>query len=143
MKMPEYWTGNGVHVYEFDKCITALKQRHEDQEKRIEYLEKENKELKDNNYKDSQLQKMKDRLNRMVKEYNRGFSISDDEQKAIDEWKAKHEAEVHGAVTFDQRLKLSGVCGGNYMYKFVPTSIGTSGIIECSCGAKFEFQKIG
>lgn len=38
--MSEYWNGNGIHVYDFDKCIAALKQRHEDQEKRIEYLEK-------------------------------------------------------------------------------------------------------
>ena len=26
---------------------------------------------------------------------------------------------------------------------FVPTSIGTSGVIKCSCGAEFEFQEIG
>lgn len=141
--MSEYWKSNGIHVYDFDKCIAALKQRHDDQEKRIEYLEKENKELKDNNYKDSQLKEMKDRLDRMTKEYNRGFPISEDEQKMIDDWKVKHEAEVHGAITFDQRLKRSGVCGGNYIYKFVPTNIGTSGIIECSCRARFEFRKIG
>ena len=46
--MSEYGKGNGIHVYDFDKCIAALRQRHDDQEKRIEYLEKENKEL---NYK--------------------------------------------------------------------------------------------
>ena len=43
--MSEYGKGNGIHVYDFDKCIAALRQRHDDQEKRIEYLEKENKEL--------------------------------------------------------------------------------------------------
>lgn len=129
--MSEYWKSNGVHVYDFDKCIAALKQRYKDQENRIKYLEKENKELKYNNYKDAQLQKMKEKLDHMIIAYYRGFPISEDEQKAIDEWKREHETESHET------------CGGNYIYKFVPTSIGVSGIIECRCGAKFEFQEIG
>lgn len=141
--MSEYGKGNGIHVYDFDKCIAALRQRHDDQEKRIEYLEKENKELKDDNYKDKQLQEIQDKLNRMTKEYNRGFPISEDEQKAIDEWKVKHKAEVHSAITSNHRSEFECVCGGNYLYQFIPTSIGVAGVITCSCGAKFEFQHIG
>lgn len=33
--------------------------------------------------------------------------------------------------------------GGRYEYIFVPTGLGISGTVVCSCGAKFEFQKIG
>lgn len=139
--MSEYWNGNGIHVYDFDKCIAALKQRHDDQEKRIEYLKKENKELKNNNYKDSQLQEMKDRLDLMTKEYNRGFPISEDEQKAIDNWKEKHEAEIHGVNTAYKRLSRGGVIGGEYQYVFTPTSIGVIGTIKCKdCGGYFTFQ---
>ena len=101
------------------------------------------KELKDNNYKDKQLQEMQDRLDRMTKEYNRGFPISEDEQKVIDEWKVKHKAEVHSATTSNYRSEFECVCGGNYLYQFIPTSIGVAGVITCSCGAKFEFQHIG
>lgn len=116
--MSEYGKGNGIHVYDFDKCIAALRQRHDDQE-------------------------IQDKLNRMTKEYNRGFPISEDEQKAIDKWKVKHKAEVHSAVTSNHRSEFECVCGGNYLYQFIPTSIGVAGVITCSCGAKFEFQHIG
>lgn len=109
----------------------------------IEYLQKENKELKDNNYKDSQLKEMKDRFDRMTKEYNRGFPISEDEQKAIDNWKEKHEAEIHGVNTAYKRLSRGGIIGGEYQYVFIPTSIGVIDTIKCGdCGEEFTFQNL-
>jgi hypothetical protein len=74
--------------------------------------------------------------------YYRGFPISKDEQDAIEAWKIQHDLEVHKLDTLSKRMKVSGVSGGRYTYHFLPTSIGVSGTIECSCGAKFEFQKI-
>ena len=32
--------------------------------------------------------------------------------------------------------------GGKYIYKFVPTSIGTIGKVVCSCGEEFTFQDL-
>ena len=55
----------------------------------------------------------------------------------------KHDAKVHGWTDNKMRMKAEGVSGGRYSYRFVPTSLGTSGVIRCHCGAKFEFQKIG
>lgn len=140
--MGKYWTG-GITVYDFDQCIASLKQRNEDQISRIKYLEEENKRIKDELYKDNELAKMKDALECMKKDYWRGFPISEDEKKSIDKWKEKHEAEVHGAITLGQKLKRGGCIGGNYSYCFIPTSIGVSGKIKCSCGAEFEFCEIG
>lgn len=54
----------------------------------------------------------------------------------------KHEAEAHGIVTDDQRMKLHGCIGGNYSYIFIPTSIGIIGEIQCSCGEKFTFCEL-
>ena len=51
--------------------------------------------------------------------------------------------EVHGWTTDRMRMKAEGCCGGRYSYKFVPTSLGVSGVIRCHCGAEFEFQEIG
>jgi predicted nuclease with TOPRIM domain len=144
--MSEYITGfNGevVVVYDFDKCIKALQCRNSDNEKRIKYLKEENSKLKEEYNKDEEIQKMQERLDEMQKDYWRGFPISEEEQNAIEEWKKKHDIEVHGLTTSRMRMKAEGCIGGRYIYKFVPTSIGISGKIICHCGAEFEFQEIG
>lgn len=65
-----------------------------------------------------------------------------DKQKAIQEWQEKHDTEVHGLKTLEDRLHAGGLIGGRYTYHFVPTSIGISGTIQCSCGEEFEFCKL-
>lgn len=64
------------------------------------------------------------------------FDITEDEQKAIDEWVEKHTQEKHNGNTY------SGAIGGRYTYEFTPTSIGTIGIIKCSCGDEFIFKNL-
>ena len=136
-------TGEFTQVYELEKCLRAIRVRNSDNERHIKYLEEENKKLKENNYKDEELSKMKQQLDEMQKDYWRGFPISKDEENAIEEWKKKHDEDVHGLTTNNLRMKAEGVSGGRYSYHFVPTALGTSGVIKCSCGAKFEFQEIG
>ena len=143
--MSEYSTnfnGEWLHVPDLNDCLKAIKCRNDDNEKRIKYLEEENKRLKDEAYKDIELNNMKEQLDNMKKDYWRGFPISEQEQEAIEKWKKKHDEEVHGFTTVKLRLKAGGCCGGRYTYRFVPTSIGISGKIICSCGAEFEFQGI-
>lgn len=135
-------SGEFTQVYELEKCLRAIRVRNRDNENRIKYLEEENKKLKENNYKDEELSKMKQQLDKMQKDYWRGFPISEDEEKSIEEWKKKHDEEVHG-YTKEMRMKAEGVSGGRYSYLFCPTALGTSGVIRCNCGAKFEFQEIG
>ena len=136
-------TGEFTQVYELEKCLRAIRVRNSDNERHIKYLEEENKKLKENNYKDEELSKMKQQLDEMQKDYWRGFPISKDEENAIEEWKKKHDEDVHGLTTNNLRMKAEGVSDGRYSYHFVPTALGTSGVIKCSCGAKFEFQEIG
>lgn len=109
-------------------------------EQRIKYLEGENKRLKDEQYKDSEMQRMKAELKEAKEDLYRGFSISKEEEEKIREWELKHDAEVHGLKTMKQRLRAEGCCGGRRTYKFVPTSLGTLGEVVCSCGEKFTFQ---
>lgn len=138
-----YYNGERTHVYELEDCLRAIECRNANNEKRIKYLEEENKKLKENNYKDNELSKMKSQLYEMQKDYWHGFPISEDEEKSIEKWKKKHDEEVHGLTNNHLRMKADGCCGGRYSYRFIPTSFGTSGIIRCSCGAEFEFQEIG
>lgn len=138
-----YYEGKYTHVYELDDCVRAILCRNKNNEDKIKRLEEENKKLKEEVWKDEELSNMKERLEKMRKDYYRGFPITESEEKAIKEWQKKHEEEVHGLTTDKMKLKAQGVCGGRYSYHFVPTSIGTSGVIRCSCGAEFEFQEIG
>ena len=135
-------TGEFCTVYELDDALRAIRVRNMKDQERIRYLEEENKKLKDNLYKDEELSSMENELNKMKSEYYRGFPISEDEENKINEWIENHEREVHGIKTYADKLASHGCCGGRYTYEFVPTSIGTIGIVKCSCGAEFTFQNM-
>lgn len=111
-------------------------------EKRIKYLGEENKKLKDEHYKDSEMQRMEAELKKAKEDLYRGFPISEEEEKRIKEWQDKHDAEVHGLKTLKERVHADGCIGGKYSYKFVSTSIGVVGTVKCNCGAKFTFQDL-
>lgn len=106
----------------------------------IKRLEEENKKLKTEAYKDSELAEMKEKYESMKKDLMRGFPISEKEEKRIEEWKKKHDKEVHGITTLDQRLRAGGCIGGRYKYTFITTSIGIIGSIKCNCGEEYTFQ---
>lgn len=105
-------------------------------------LNEENCRLKNENYKNEELSGMRRQLEKMQKDYYRGFPISEEEQKSIREWMDKHDEEVHNCRTLKDKLRRGGCVGGTYKYEFVPTSIGTVGTVKCSCGAEFTFQDI-
>ena len=125
-------TGKIQTVYKLEDCLSAIRIRNDSNEKRIKRLEEEIKRLKEDHYKDKELSEMKTNLDNIQKDYYRGFPISEDEQKAINDWKKKHNKKAHG---------INGHIG-NYTYEFVPTSIGIIGTIKCSCGKNFVFQNI-
>ena len=133
--------GEYMEVETVEKCIKMLQYRFTDQKKTIERLWNQIKELTDSQYKDKKLQEMKAELEKMQREYNRGFSITDDEWKAIETWKEKHDREAHGLTECDERV--SGAIGGRYIFEFIPTTIGIIGTIKCgSCGEKFTFREL-
>lgn len=143
----EYYTGyEGKHtrVYKTEDAVRAILCRDRDNLNKIELLEEENKKLKDEVWKDEELQKMKTELEELRADYHRGFPITEAEQEAIRAWCDKHDEEVHGLNTDHKKLKAGGSIGGRYSYHFVPTSIGTSGVVRCGkCGAEFEFCELG
>ena len=78
-----------------DECLDRIKAINENNRLRIECLEKENQFLREKYNKDEEVKKMQQELDVMKKDLRRGFSISEREQKAIKEWKEKHDTEVH------------------------------------------------
>ena len=147
MKDTTYYThykGEYIQVLPVEECVKSILSRIESYEDTIERLKEENKKLKDEVWKDEELQDMKEQLDKMKAKYYRGFPISKQEEIAIKEWKEKHEEEVHGLKTSLQRVKAQGVSGGRYVYHFYPTAIGCAGIVKCNaCGEEFEFSHIG
>ena len=125
-----------------EEALDAIKREFNAQNARIIYLQNQNKKLKEEHYKDTELKEMQEELERVKADMYRGFPISEEEEKRIKEWQDKHDAEVHGLKTLKERVHAGGCIGGRYTYYFVPTSIGVVGSIKCNCGAEFIFQDL-
>ena len=133
--------GKYIEVEPVDKCMKMLQYRFDGKNRTINNLRNQIKELTDSQYKEKELQKMKAELEKMQREYNRGFPITDDEWKAIETWKEKHDREVHGLTECNERV--GGAIGGRYTFEFIPTTIGIIGTIKCGdCGEKFTFREL-
>ena len=112
----------------------------ESREYENKYLKEENKKLKDEAYKDTELAEMKKQLDAARADLRRGFGISEEEDKKIKEWQQKHEEEVHGVKP--GKILYRGAAGGGYTYEFYPTGIGTFVTVKCDCGAKFNLEQL-
>ncbi|RHS76910.1 hypothetical protein DW953_04800 [Ruminococcus sp. AM45-2] len=129
-------------MHDVTQTLDAIKREFDSQNARIIYLQNQNKKLKEEHYKDTELQKMKEELERVRADMYRGFPISAEQEQRIKEWQDKHDAEVHGLKTLKERVHAGGCIGGRYSYEFVSTSIGVIGTAKCNCGAKFTFQDL-
>ena len=115
-----------TEVHPLDESLNSLKERFNDLVESNQSLQEKLKEIKDEKWADKRLQEMNEELEKMRREYYRGFPIRDEEQKKIDEWLVNHH-------------HYGGAIGGTRTYEFSPTSIGTIGKIKCMCGEEFTF----
>ena len=129
-------------IGDLDRYFKSIKNTVETKDKRIEYLEKENKKLKDEAYKDNELKAMQKQLERMKADYRRGFPMTEAEEKAIEKWHKEHNAKVHKLKTEEDRIRASGCCGGGLTYCYIPCALGVLGYVKCHCGAEFTFSDI-
>lgn len=115
--------------YQSQNIVNDLLKRLRQLELSVEILKKENAELKSEHYKDEQLSNMKDKLNRMEKDYYRGFPISEEEEAQINKFQDKYR-------------KYYGAIGGAFTYKFTPTSIGVIGEVIAPNSESFVFKDL-
>lgn len=115
---------------ELQRCINHMK-------KRIEYLEDELKKVQDEKFADETIQKLQEENKTLKEDYYRGFPISEKEDKKIKEWMDKWMDDHNYGI------KNMGAIGGGFTYKFIPTSIGTAGVVIAPNGDEFQFQEIG
>lgn len=105
----------------------GLKKRYEE----IARLREENKRLREEAYKDSELQMMKSKCEAMQEELNRGFPITEDEDTKIREWIEKH---------LTKRHKL--IVNGRFKYEFQDFAEVSVGSVVCTeCGESFTFRQ--
>ena len=99
------------------------------------YLTKEIEKVKSEKYADEELSKLKSEYDKMKSDYYRGFPISEEEDKNINEWIKKQQEKNPGS---------GGTAGGRFTYRFTPTGLGTVGtIIDGFTGDEFTFQELG
>ena len=102
---------------------------------RNNYLTKEIEKVKSEKYADEELSKLKSKYDKMKSDYYRGFPISEEEDKNINEWIKKQQEKNPGS---------GGTAGGRFTYRFTPTGLGTVGtIIDGFTGDEFTFQELG
>lgn len=92
----------------------------------------ENKELIENEIIQDLIKEL-DEVNQKFWKRNR-FSLSDNQEDKIKLWEETHECKNRG--------KHHGAIGGQYTYKFTPTSIGTFCEVKCSCGETIDVSEI-
>lgn len=113
----------------FDELIESLKQKYKRLEIINENLREENEQHRNKTYEIGYVSKLREENKRLKEDYYRGFPISKEEKESIDKWTTEH---------YKTCNRISG-CS----YHFYPTELGVAGVVQCSCGAKFEFQEIG
>ena len=99
-----------------------------------DYLRNELERVKSDKFKDEELSKMKADYEKMKANYYRGFPISEEEDDLIKEWEKK---------IMEKHPDNGGAIGGRFHYEFIPTGIGTIGVVvDTFTKEKFEFQSL-
>ncbi len=90
--------------------------------------------MKEDTYKDEELAKLKEENNRLVEESRYGFSVSKEENDAINKWIQDWFDRKRNGDTY------MGAIAGGFVYQFHPTSIGIIAKVIAPDGEEYEFR---
>ena len=134
-KRTVYKNGKSYTLLPIEELCDTIKLTIEQKDEQIAHLLKENRELKEETYKDYIIRKWQQANEELRQENYNGFPISNEEKKAIENWKRQHNTLIHDNES-------AGAIGGRYDYIFTPTSIGDIGICRCSSCEKRILQQV-
>lgn len=119
---------------DLEKSFLNILEYIKDSENKVKKMEEQLEEYN----KDTEIQKLKKEIEDLKNElaYGSKFEITAEENEKIKEWINKHIEEKHNGNRY------AGAIGGQFIYEFIPTSIGTVGTIKCSCGDSFCFCEL-
>lgn len=143
MKYFTHVNGEFTEVLDVDSVCNNIRALVERSELQAANATKAYKELKEEKWRDEELQRMKEKLDEKTKDLHRGFGISKEEDAAIQAWKDQHYTNQHNAPDIETRLRMQGVSGGLFSYVFLPTSIGVSGTCRCNACYRKALQEVG
>lgn len=135
IKRTVFKNGKSYPSFSVEELCDIIKITIEQKDEQIAHLSEKNKQLKEESYKDRVIQKWQKENEKLRQENYNGFPISDEEKKAIENWKRQHNTLIHNNES-------SGAIGGRYDYVFTPTSIGDIGICRCSSCEKRILQQV-
>ena len=124
----------------YSECLEMLRRHQANYKRRIQYLEEENKKLRDEHFKDEFVQELQKKNERLLQDSRRGFPITEEEKEAIRDWQETHLKKKHPRAL--EEPGYFGAIGGNWTYTFIPTSIGIIGEVSCHCGDKYCFSDL-
>lgn len=134
-KRTVYKNGKSYALLPVEELCDTIKLTIEQKDEQIAHLLKENRELKEETYKDYIIRKWQQANEELRQENYNGFPISNEEKKAIENWKRQHNTLIHDNES-------AGAIGGRYDYIFTPTFIGDVGICRCSSCEKRILQQV-
>lgn len=140
MEFVEFINGKMLRVHDietacdnFTKEIIAIVKRVQGENVR---LREENEKLKNEHYKNEEIQRLVEENERLHERLRESFEIDEEGRANLYKWQKDHlEKKHHGK-------RYAGAIGGRFTYSFTPTSVGTIGSIECSCGESFCFKEL-
>lgn len=116
-----------------DQICQDIKDLYNKKENYILSLESELRTLKDEKWKDKEVQRLKEENERLRQANLNGFPISENQNKLLNKWIDQHYTNRHQApADSKRRIDMQGVSGGLFTYVFLPTAIGTSGTCRCN-----------
>ena len=116
---------------DFQECLDGLALNYRLAMRQREYYRNELERVRDEKWRDKELQKLACENDNLRNKLARSFSISEQDNQLIQNWIMNHKTHP---------LK-GGVSGGTFSYIFTPTSIGVCGAIRCNlCGKEYTFN---
>ena len=121
-------------ILEIIRCYQDLYDRMDWQDEIIEGL---TQQLDDRFANDKEISRLKQELKECKKTLAHSFGIDSGEWGKIKAWQCSHNIEKHG-----EAVRYAGAIGGELTYEFTPISIGTVGVVKCTCGESFTFREL-
>ena len=112
---------------EYIKNLQSVVEGLKAKDKTIASLQEENKRLRDEHYKDEELKRLQKKIKKLQGDCSRGFPITENEQKDINEFREEHKKECPH-------------CSFKYVFESFP--IVTFGYLKCNvCGDEIKFAE--
>lgn len=115
-------------IREMQEALDVIGNHLEHMRWRAEQDSKALEKLRQEKWRDEQLQDMKRQRDEAVQDKYRGFPITKEESDKIHKWRQDHDTNIHSNPS-----GYHGASGGGYEYVFYPTGLGTAA--DCICSA--------